>query len=530
MVKLKTLFFFISILLIKLSYAQQNVSGYVFFDKNNNSQKDFDEQGIPNVSISNGIEVIQTDFNGKYNISLKENQILFVIKPANFDLPLDEHKRPKFYYIHKPNGSPNLKYKGSKPTGKLPRTLNFPLNLSKKETDFSIIVFGDTQVNNLKEIEYLKNSIIKDAKNYKNIKFGITLGDLVNDNLKLLEPYSKVVSEINKPWFNVYGNHDMNLDAEHDDFADETFEATFGPTTFAFNQGNVHFIVLDNIEYPRKDEKEGYIGSFTPSQLQFIENDLKYVDNNKLLVLFFHIPLLLQYEDLPSMEDKFRKDDRKKLFDLLKDYPNTISFAAHRHYQHQKYFDYNDGWMQDKPHHQVILGTTCGDFWSGSIDSKNNNIPEATMRDGTPKGYAVVDFNDNKYTINYKVAGESESYKMKLYHPLKVRKAEWPNAALYVNFFMGDTYSKVFYQLNGGDWKSMKKVNEVDPSLNAERLKWEESTQLPIGNKPSLPINSSHLWKANLSVDKLGINNIKVKAIDYNGQVHFGKSEYEVIE
>src|SRR5690606_34972661 len=83
------------------------------------------EKGVAQVAVSNGIDVVLTDAAGRYHLPARDNSIFFVIKPQGYQLPVDEHNKPQFYYIHKPEGSPALKYAGSKPTGKLPKSMDF---------------------------------------------------------------------------------------------------------------------------------------------------------------------------------------------------------------------------------------------------------------------------------------------------------------------------------------------------------------------------------------------------------------------
>ena len=147
------------------------------------------------------------------------------------------------------------------------------------------------QVYNLEELAFFKKGIINDLNNGDSIAFGISLGDLVGDNLDLHAPYKDVIKQIGKPWYNVMGNHDMNYDVLSDSLSDESFEKNFGPNNYSFNYGDAHFIVLDNIIYPNPRTGKGYLGGFRKDQLDFIENDLKFVPKDKLIVLCFHIPL-----------------------------------------------------------------------------------------------------------------------------------------------------------------------------------------------------------------------------------------------
>ena len=245
------------VLFSSLAFAQTSVSGYVFEDTNGNAVKDKKEKGISSVAVSNGIEVTLTDKNGRYALPVYGDHTIFVIKPADYRTKTDANNLPKFYYHHKPNGSPaDFKYKGTAPTGKLPAEVNFALYSTKENKDFQILVFGDPQPYTLKEIDYFRRGIINEVKNNKkNAVFGISLGDLVGDDLSMHPHYIAAVKELGLPWYNVIGNHDMNFDAKEDPLSDETFEENFGPANYAFNYGNVHFMVLDDILYP--DPRDG---------------------------------------------------------------------------------------------------------------------------------------------------------------------------------------------------------------------------------------------------------------------------------
>src|SRR5690606_28132543 len=151
---------------------------------------------------------------------------------------------------------------------------------------------------------------------------------------------------IGVPWYNAMGNHDRNHDAEADSHADESFERHFGPANYAFNYGKAHFIVLDDILAPDQRNQPGYWGGFPAAQLDFIKDDLQYVPKDYLIVLGFHIPIS-EIDD----RDLFRDEDRLALFQLLKDFPYTLSMSAHTHMQRQDFMTREDGWLQEKPHH-----------------------------------------------------------------------------------------------------------------------------------------------------------------------------------
>src|SRR5699024_9982421 len=119
-------------------YAQRTVSGTVFLDENGNNRMDAPEEGIPNVAVSNGREVVLSDGKGNYELPIEEEMIVFIRKPAGYKLPLNENNLPQyFYYIHQPDGSPALKYPGLAPTGALAQKGNSGLVPSEKKESFT---------------------------------------------------------------------------------------------------------------------------------------------------------------------------------------------------------------------------------------------------------------------------------------------------------------------------------------------------------------------------------------------------------
>jgi len=329
------------------------------------------------------------------------------------------------------------------------------------------------------------------------------------------------------PWFNVYGNHDMNFDAQSDSIADETFEATFGPATYSFNQGDAHFIILDNVMYPRNDGQSGYIGGFTDRQLTFIKNDLQHVPEDHLVVVAFHIPIFMP----EGWGRTFRVENRDRLFELLEDHPNTLSLSAHTHIQQFEFFDAESNWQQVRPHIHYNVGTTGGDWWSG-IPNKRG-IPPTLMRDGTPNGYAMLNIDGNNYTLDYKAADKPADYQMSVWGPKVVPQNAWHGAQLFVNFFMGNAYTDVEYRVKGEqtEWRTMNKVEEQDPHVAALRQKWDQADKVHEGKRPSNPVASSHLWKTGVPNDlPLGTQTIEIRVTDMFGRTFDDEFTYKVIK
>ncbi|RNL95167.1 metallophosphoesterase [Sinomicrobium pectinilyticum] len=503
-----------------MGYTQERVTGTVFNDLNKNGKKDKTERGIEKVAVTNGTDVVLTDFEGKYELPVDDDNIISVIKPAGYAVPVDENNLPEFFYIHKPKGSPGLKFKGVEPTGKLPGSVDFALYAVEEPQEFTTLIFGDPQPYTSEEMEYFARGVVTEVEGIKNVAFGLSLGDLVGNDLSLFNPYIAATKKAGIPWYNVMGNHDMNFDAEEDKLSDETYEAHFGPNNYAFNYGKVHFVILDDIIYPDPRDDKGYWGGFRKDQLQFVENDLRLVPRDHLIVLAFHIPL-----SEPGEGDAFIDEDRQKLFDLLKDFPNTLSLSAHTHIQKQDFFTEKDGWKGENAHHEYNVGTTSGDWYSGKLNDRG--IPVSTMRDGTPKGYAFIHFTGNTYEVDYKVAGKPKDYQMEIFAPKVVAKGRRTQAGIYVNFFMGSAGDTVEYRIDNGDWKPMTYVEEADPSYVKLVYEWDTTDTLFAGRRSSNPVKSTHLWKGNIPVKlETGEHKIEVRATDMFGKKHLGESSF----
>lgn len=523
--KLKSFFATGSLFLsVALACAQQTVTGFVYEDDNSNLKFDRKEKGIPNVAVSNGREVVLTDLAGKYSLPAGSDDIIFVVKPSGYKTHFDEKNLPRFYHIHKPAGSPALQFKGIGPTGALPASVDFPLNRSDEPGTFEILLFGDPQVHNENELRYFDQRIVSElAGKAQNYSFGISVGDLVGNNPDMFLPYADVIRKIGIPWYNVIGNHDLNHDATNDFHADESFEAVFGPSTYSFNFGAAHFIIIKDILWPDPRDNQGYWGGFTGQQLTFLENDLKLVPKDHLVVIAFHIPLWEGYVG----NDIFRDEDRQRLFSLLKDFPNNVTISAHSHIQYNKLLTSGDGWLAEKPHHHFNLGTTCGSWYSGALDS--DGIPWSVMADGTPQGYAMMKVTGNQYEITYKTAGSPVTNQMKVYHPRILGKAPRSQASIFVNFYMGTETDEVVFRVDGGKWIPMNYVIDRDPSYLHLLHEWDFTGEVIPGRRPNEPRDCLHLWRAVLPSNLLlGEHVIEVKATDMYGKPHLAKSNYRI--
>ncbi len=491
--------------------------GTVYEDRNRNGQRDAGEAGLPGVRVSNQRDVVVSDRRGRWELPAEDDTVFFVIKPRGYMPPVDRHRLPRFSYVHKPAGSPpNLKYPGVAPTGPLPESIDFPLYRQVEPGTFKAVFLGDTQPRDVREVNYFRDSIVPELVG-TDAAFGVTLGDVVFDDLGVFEPHNAAVALIGIPWWNVLGNHDQNYDVATDRDADETFTRVFGPNYYSFDHGPVHFIALDDVEWG--GAKPAGTGTYTAGldarQLEFVRNDLALVPDRQLVVLMMHIPLT----DVGNRGELYRLIEKRRY---------ALSISGHTHWHEHRFITEADGWRGREPHHHIVTVTACGSWWTGAPNEAG--IPHATMRDGAPNGYAIVSFDGRRASLTYKAAGLPTDRQMNVILPATITAGQSAPALLYVNVFDGSERSVVDYRIDGrGPWVRLDQAKEPDPSYLARQVaELANPPAIPPFRKMGNPIASPHLWKAPLPSLPSGEHRIEVRARDLQRRVFRAEQTFEV--
>ncbi len=487
--------------------------GVVYHDKNINQIFDSGDKLLSGIRVSNGQDIVLTDSKGRYALPYDEETIFFVIKPEGWRTLFDENNLPQFYYIHQPDGSPDYKYPGIQPTEALPDSINFPLYKQQEPSKFEAILFGDTQTRNQQEIDYIAHDVVEELIGY-DASFGITLGDLVYNDLTFFNSLTKTIGLIGIPWYNVSGNHDINFDSPDDFHSNETFKSVFGPPYYSFDYGKVHFIVLDDIEWTgdTPEKKGSYRGGLDEKQMNFIRNDLALISEEQMVVLFMHIPLT-------------NVNNRQDLYRLIESRPFSLSISGHTHTQEHRFITREDGWQGPEPHHHFVNVTVCGSWWQGAPDERG--IPHATMSDGAPNGYSFVSFDGHSYDIAYKAAGYPADYQMNIFAPEEITVNEAGLTEIVVNVFAGSERSRVEMRLGDtGEWITLTRVTRQDPYFLKMKV-LEQSQTPPPGRKLPMANDSDHIWQARLAPNpEPGTHLLHVRTTDMFGKTF---TDFQVI-
>jgi hypothetical protein len=514
------------------SYAD-TVTGTVYNDINKNGILDKKERGVEGVLVSNGYDVVLTDRKGRYQIDINTNDILFITKPSGYALPKGKYNIPQFFYTHSPDGTTGdagLNYPGLLPAGSIKGDVNFPVYRHKESDDYDVILVSDPQTGTKEELSFFRDKIASEFAD-SHAAFGITTGDILNDDLSLFPTYMGIIAQAGIPWFNLPGNHDINYTAVDDARSLDTFKRYFGPAYYSFNWGKAHYIILDTIFYNGTDpSKINGSGGYTPElderQMNWLRADLSHVPKNRLIVMAMHNPL----DSIGDSSHGGPVTNRMEIIKLLSGFENVFMIGGHVHGTQHVYFDEEDGGNGKMPLHLQILTAASGTWWSGTKDEAG--IPHATQLDGTPNGYHLMSVRGNKCHISYRAAGKPDDYQMRISiekMPEKEVYSTVPTSMISrlqitVNLFDGGEKSIVTCQVDNNEPFSLVKEAKTDTFA----FKSYEKAGMFISG---IETPSSHIWTGTFK-DKLspGVHKISVKAVDEYGKEHNDIALFEVVD
>jgi hypothetical protein len=408
------------------------VEGKVFNDANRDARSQGNEDGIADVMVSNGREVVLTDEDGRYELPAYEGMTVFVTKPAAYNVPVDEGHFAQFFYHHLPEGSPDLRFGGLPPSGPLPQAINFPMAEATIPDELNCAVIGDTQTYSNQELGFLRDGVVADlaARDDLDGCGALIVGDVAGDDLGVYPRLKTVMRLADVPVRAVPGNHDLDFDATTDEHSADTYRREIGPEYYSYDIGDVHFVGLDNVRYPctpdvdnadgkhefcdDPEEHPTYNGVIGEEQMTWLANDLAHVPEDKLIVIATHIPLV-GYIDMEST--KHQTDDVTELYALLEGRP-ALSVSGHAQtIENLQTGDSYAGWqdavgVQTLPFPHTVVGAASGSWWTGDLDT--DGIPEALQREGAPAGYLNLELDGNTYEDTYRATGLPEDDQMSL--------------------------------------------------------------------------------------------------------------------
>lgn len=362
--------------------------------------------GVSDVVVSDGYEVTVTDENGVYYLpSEKKNQYVFVSIPGNYEVP-SIGKSPQFF-------------KRLKKGKNVVERHDFELT-AVDNNKHVVLTMADlhlaNRVDDLVQFEKFLLDLNQTIASYKasgTKVYGLTLGDLSWDtywysNNFTIKDYVPYMNQINAPVFNTMGNHDNNPHAAGDWAAQQLYRDVLCPNYYSFNLGNIHYVVLDDIEYINSGGAPGLMGDrkynahITPDQIEWLKKDLEFVkDKNTPLIVALHIPIFTA----PDINNKanYRIADNE-FHNTLSKFSDVHIITGHSHTNSN--YVHSDNLME-----HITAAVSATWWWTGSSGMAGNHI----CKDGSVGGYGVWEMDDKSVKWHYKSMGYDRNYQFRTY-------------------------------------------------------------------------------------------------------------------
>jgi hypothetical protein len=402
----------------------ETITGHVFEDDNGDGRRQDGETGIEGVLVTNGLDVVRTDAEGRYEIAVREDMDLAVIQPSGWRVPVNERLIPQFSHVHKARGSQGeLRFGGLQPSGSAPETVNFPLRRAEGGSAFTCAVVGDSQAYSNDEIGQFRDSAVMDLIE---ADLGADaclfyIGDVVGDDLGLLDRIFEIGASAGAVQWAIPGNHDLDFDAVRPEDSVDSWRRIWGPAWFAFETGDVTVIGLNNIVYPcgpedvaqgegreqcepEEGERPRYNARISDVQMAWVENLLAETPEDRLIVVATHAPLV-SFADAGSAIHQ--TDNAVELHALLEGRP-ALSISGHTHtLENMAPGEHFEGWQDavgvgPLPFRHIVAGAASGNWWQGDFNLDGD--AQALQRDGAPKGVLMLDFDGADYVERYQGA------------------------------------------------------------------------------------------------------------------------------
>lgn len=469
-----------------------------------------DNSGNPleNVVVSDGLQSVRTMFDGTFYMESTVANVKFVqISTPSGYLPPVSSGIPRFYkakadvtpvagvynfgdFVLTPVANPD-NYTLFITADPQPRASNLPLdNVAYRSLRACESLYLDLQET---------AATISDRQVY-----GICLGDLVHEDMDLMDTYATNLGTLGYPTYNIIGNHDNDPTKSDDNASAWKFESLFGPRNYSFNIGGIHFVVLDNLIM--KDNGSGRLTNYdqglTDEIWTWLQGDMAFIPTTTTVMVCAHSPMFKQESGSERTNSAKHGGHTSSVDgpafgygDLFDTYDEVHAWAGHTH----STFNYiYSGSHRHKTIQVHTLARSTGELWTNEY-----------LANGTPRGFTIVEvkngsidswrFHPTKYLksnfhgtygqpsydyCDWNYSGTSpmvakmkdtnadldESYQIHVYTP-----SAYGDNKIYANIFLWDRMWDVpTISINGGAAVNMSQVENVD-TVPAERTGYDKA-------------------------------------------------------
>lgn len=351
-------------------------------------------KGLAGVVVSDGVEVVQTDENGVYQMaSAKKHGYVFVSIPRGYTVPTNV-VIPQFYKFLSKSAS-------------VTERADFELTRVENPDEFTLLVFGDIHLANRddnNDIEQFQ-TFLEDVKDFRSScsgnLYGLTLGDMTwdkywIDNNYAFEEYINEMKPLNGiPIFQTAGNHDHDLYASGDFDTMIQYKQHLGPSYYSHNIGKVHFVSLDDIDCanPGTGKNATYTNNLVQEQLDWLKKDLALISKDTPIIVSLHAQLFANPGNGKNPEYAMNTSSASALEDILDDFTTVHVYSGHSHKVYTV-----DNTLTKNGIFEHNAGAVCACWWVTGYYHPQLNLAS----DGVPGGYTVVTVNGTDIEWQYK--------------------------------------------------------------------------------------------------------------------------------
>ena len=366
-----------------------------------------EEGPVANVVVSDGTEVTVTDDKGIYELkSAKKWGYVFISVPSGYEVAA-EGVFPQFYQTLK--GAADVV-----------EQKDFKLTKVDGQDRYKLFLLSDIHLANRTNDAAQFTQFTTDLNAYMaqhsgQKMYALTLGDMTWDlywykNNYALPQYRETINRQvkNLQIYHTMGNHDNDFMTTSDYDAAVKYVDCIGPTFYSFNIGQVHYVVMDNIDCSAYDgtDSRNYVKKLSNEQLKWLAKDLAYVDKSTPLIVAMHA----QIYKPTSTGFAFDHDsaNTEALLAALDGYEvHFVTGHTHKVYN----ITPDDDVVKGRDIHEHNSGAICASWWwSGNL------TPGVHVSiDGAPGGYAIWDIDGTDFAWLYKSTGWPEEYQFRSY-------------------------------------------------------------------------------------------------------------------
>lgn len=362
-------------------------------------------EGVADVSVSDGVEVVRTNKDGIYQLkSKKAHKYVFVSIPSGYETPC--------------LGILPIMHIQLEKSATVAERHDFQLVKAQNQDHHTMLLLGDIHLANrnedISQFSKFVTDINKQVSATSGPVYALTLGDMTWDlywktNTYGYKEYLRDANNIkNLTVYHTIGNHDHSMYEVGDINTVAEYKKVIAPTYYSFNIGKVHYVVLDDVECTNQtattDEKGNpcytreYNDKLVQEQIDWLKKDLAYVPKTTPLVVTMHIPMY-------NASGSGRMSGYSTLAGILDDYPQAHVYTAHTH------VIYNVDKTASNHIFEHNAGAICATWWWTSHLTPGVHIGQ----DGSPGGYTIMDVNGTNLSWQFKGTGSSTDYQFRTY-------------------------------------------------------------------------------------------------------------------